>query len=62
VRSLEPAGRADVGRRVEAFRANPLHEEAVRLRRFDEQAKDPRAATPDFDYFLRHVDASAGAQ
>ena len=25
------------------------------LRRFDEAAKDPRATTPDFDYFLRHV-------
>jgi predicted HD phosphohydrolase len=42
---------------VETFRANPLHEEAVRLRRIDEQAKDPRASTPDFDYFLRHVEA-----
>ena len=34
---------------------NPLHAEAVRLRRFDEAAKDPRATTPDFDHFLRHV-------
>jgi predicted HD phosphohydrolase len=32
-----------------------LHAEAVRLRRFDEAAKDPRAKTPDFDHFLRHV-------
>ena len=28
---------------VEAFRANPYHAEAVRLRRYDEEAKDPRA-------------------
>jgi len=27
----------------------------VRLRRYDEAAKDPRASTPDFDHFLRHV-------
>src|SRR6266851_3349882 len=40
---------------VEAFRRNPLHAEAVRLRRFDEAAKDPRAKTPDFDHFLCHV-------
>ena len=42
---------------IEAFRANPLHAEAVRLRRYDEAAKDPRATTPDFDHFLRHVAA-----
>jgi predicted HD phosphohydrolase len=42
---------------VAAFRANPLHGEAVRLRRFDEAAKDPRAATPDFDHYLCHVEA-----
>ena len=42
---------------VEAFRANPFHAEAVRLRRYDEEAKDPRANTPDFDYYLRHVPA-----
>ena len=41
---------------VAAFRTNPLHAEAVRLRRFDEAAKDPRAATPDFDHYLRHVE------
>ena len=36
---------------------NPYHAEAVRLRRYDEEAKDPRASTPDFDYYLRHVPA-----
>ena len=40
---------------VAAFQRNPLHAEAVRLRRYDEAAKDPRVATPDFDHFLRHV-------
>ena len=33
------------------------HAEAVRLRRYDEAAKDPRARTPDFDHYLRHVTA-----
>ena len=33
------------------------HAEAVRLRRYDEAAKDPRATTPDFDHYLRHVAA-----
>ena len=28
---------------IEAFRANPFHAEAVRLRRYDEEAKDPQA-------------------
>ena len=42
---------------LEAFRAHPQHAEAVRVRRFDEAAKDPRATTPDFDYYLRHVEA-----
>lgn len=57
VRSLQLQGGLMTADDVEAFRANPLHEEAVRLRRIDEQAKDPRASTPDFDYFLRHIEA-----
>ena len=57
VRSLELQGGLMSADEVEAFRANPLHAEAVRLRRIDEQAKDPRASTPDFDHYLRHVEA-----
>ena len=57
VRSLELQGGLMSAGEVEAFRANPLHGEAVRLRRFDEAAKDPRAATPAFDHYLRHVEA-----
>ncbi len=41
---------------VEAFRKLPHHAEAVRLRRYDEGAKDPHAATADFDHYLRHVE------
>ena len=55
VRSLGLQGGPMSGDEIEQFRRNPLHAEAVRLRRFDEAAKDPRATTPDFDHFLRHV-------
>jgi phosphonate degradation associated HDIG domain protein len=56
VRSLELQGGLMSAEEIDAFRANPLHGEAVRLRRFDEAAKDPRASTPDFDHYLRHVE------
>src|ERR1700760_2853244 len=55
VRSLGLQGGPMSADEIEQFRQNPLHAEAVRLRRFDEAAKDPRATTPDFDHFLRHV-------
>ena len=57
VRSLALQGGPMSADEVEAFRRNPLHAEAVRLRRYDEAAKDPRATTPGFDHFLRHVPA-----
>lgn len=57
VRSLELQGGLMSDDELQAFRALPLHAEAVRLRRYDEGAKDPRAQTPDFDYYLRHVTA-----
>src|SRR5262249_26214219 len=57
VRSLGLQGGPMSADEVTEFRRNPLHAEAVRLRRYDEAAKDPRAATPDFDHFLRHVAA-----
>ncbi|HZQ01621.1 MAG TPA: HD domain-containing protein [Reyranella sp.] len=57
VRSLGLQGGPMSADEVEAFRKLPYHEEAVRLRRYDEAAKDPAAATPDFDHFLRHVAA-----
>ena len=55
VRSLELQGGLMSPDELEGFRANPWHAEAVRLRRYDEAAKDPRATTPDFDHYLRHV-------
>ena len=57
VRSLELQGGLMSAGELDTFRANPWHAEAVRLRRYDEAAKDPRATTPDFDHFLRHVAA-----
>jgi [1-hydroxy-2-(trimethylamino)ethyl]phosphonate dioxygenase len=57
VRSLELQGGLMSPDEVEAFRANLYHAEAVRLRRYDEEAKDPRARTPDFDHYLRHIPA-----
>lgn len=57
VRSLKLQGGPMSPDEVTAFRADPFHAEAVRLRRYDEGAKDPRAQTPDFDHYLRHVAA-----
>jgi [1-hydroxy-2-(trimethylamino)ethyl]phosphonate dioxygenase len=57
VRSLALQGGLMSPEELETFRRHPQHAEAVRLRRYDEGAKDPRAATPDFDHFLRHVEA-----
>jgi len=61
IRSLKLQGGLMSPDEVAAFRANPWHAEAVRLRRFDEEAKDPRAVTPDFDHYLRHVAACSRA-
>jgi predicted HD phosphohydrolase len=38
-----------------AFRAEPFAEKAIALRRFDEAAKVPDAATPSAAHFLRHL-------
>jgi len=57
VRSLGLQGGPMSAGEIDDFRRHPLYAEAVRLRRYDEAAKDPRAKTPDFDHFLRHVAA-----
>ena len=56
-RSLELQGGLMSPDEIVTFRANPFHAEAVRLRRYDEEAKDPQAQTPAFDHYLRHVPA-----
>lgn len=50
---------------VAAFRRNPHHEAAVRVRRWDEGAKDPAMETPPFRHYVpllqRVVDRHTGA-
>jgi len=55
VRSLALQGGPMSSAEADAFRALPFSAEAVRLRRYDEAAKDPRARTPDFDHFLGYL-------
>jgi phosphonate degradation associated HDIG domain protein len=43
---------------VAAFRLIPYYDEAVRLRRYDDLAKDPNAVTPSLWHFLPAIDAS----
>lgn len=39
-----------------AFRREKLHEAAVRLRRLDDEGKDPAMVTPSLGHFRRYVD------
>ncbi|MFI5000905.1 MAG: HD domain-containing protein [Reyranellales bacterium] len=57
VRSLGLQGGPMSADEIAVFRRHPQHADAVRLRRYDEAAKDPYARTPDFDHFLRHVES-----
>jgi phosphonate degradation associated HDIG domain protein len=41
---------------IETFLAEPFAQDAIKLRRLDDLAKDPDAQTPDFAYFLRYLD------
>ena len=52
VRSLALQGGPMSPAEIADFDRLPFAEEAKRLRRFDEAAKDPQAITPDFDSFL----------
>lgn len=56
VRSLALQGGPMSADEVRAFENSPHAEAAVRLRRIDEAAKDPAAATPTVDHFLSYVD------
>jgi len=57
VRSLELQGGPMSEAEVAAFRAVPEHEAAVKLRRFDEEAKVKGLAVPPVEHFLPHVKA-----
>lgn len=41
---------------VRAFRANPHHEAALRLRRWDDEAKVPELETPTIEHFAPWID------
>jgi [1-hydroxy-2-(trimethylamino)ethyl]phosphonate dioxygenase len=41
---------------VRHFESNPQHERAVRLRRWDDTAKDPNLETPSIEYFAKYID------
>ncbi len=40
----------------DAFRREPAHEAAIRLRRLDDEGKDPAMATPPLGHFRRYVE------
>lgn len=61
VRSLALQGGPMSADEVAAFDRDPHAEAAKRLRRYDEGAKDPNAATPDFEHFLRYADTCVRA-
>lgn len=61
VKSLALQGGPMSPAEVTEFERNPHFEAAVRLRKIDDQAKDPAAATPGFLHFVRHIDAALSA-
>ena len=58
-RSLELQGGAYTAAQCEAFISQPFAEVAVRLRRYDDLAKDPKAVTPGLAYFQVKLEALA---
>lgn len=43
---------------VAAFRLNPFHDRAVRLRRWDDAAKIPSLPTPSVEHFAQYLDSA----
>jgi phosphonate degradation associated HDIG domain protein len=58
VLSLKLQGGPMPAEEAAGFEARPFAKEAIRLRGFDESAKDPEAKTPEFSHFLRYVPAA----
>jgi phosphonate degradation associated HDIG domain protein len=56
VQSLELQGGPMDATLQAGFRREPLHEAAIRLRRFDDEGKDPAMATPPLGHFRRYVE------
>jgi predicted HD phosphohydrolase len=55
-RSLELQGGAYTSEELAGFLAQPYAEEAVRLRRYDDLAKVPKASTPDLAHFQKKLE------
>lgn len=60
--SLELQGGPMSPGEVEAFRRDPHHEDAVRLRRWDDEAKVAGLVTPSLDHFARYVRQAAAGE
>lgn len=58
VRSLEVQGGPFAGDEAAAFIKQPHADGGVRLRRWDEEAKDINAATPSLEHFRRYVETA----
>jgi gamma-butyrobetaine dioxygenase len=58
VRSLQLQGGPFAPAEVEAFRREPFHEDAVRLRRWDDQAKVPGLAVPGLKHYRARLEAA----
>jgi phosphonate degradation associated HDIG domain protein len=61
-RSLELQGGIYGAEEAERFMKQPFAAEAVRLRRYDDWAKDPAKLTPSLSHFLQMLDAVAAEQ
>jgi [1-hydroxy-2-(trimethylamino)ethyl]phosphonate dioxygenase len=62
VRSLTLQGGPMTSDECKEFERHPHFKAAVRLRKIDDKAKDPRAETPDFAHFLPHLDEALSAR
>ena len=58
VRSLAVQGGPYAPEEVAAFERLPFHQDAVKLRRWDEAAKSRHAVTPPLEHFRQYVEAS----
>lgn len=58
VHSLRLQGGPMTDEEVSEFEANPHYRDAVRLRVWDDLAKDPEASTPDVAHFMKYVENS----
>ncbi|MGF6753611.1 phosphonate degradation HD-domain oxygenase [Paraburkholderia sp. GAS42] len=56
VRSLELQGGIYSREEAQAFLAKPYAEDALRLRKWDDRAKEAKRTTPDAEHFLRIVE------